>query len=840
MSAAGFTAQDACGCCEGISLRAPVIVHNRPGLSQIAYRIGEHGEVLASLRSRLSSPDFPALAALRTRDGDDFTLALLDAFACMADVLTFYQERIANEAYLRTAGERRSLEEMARLIGYRLRPGRAAQTWLAFTMERPPLIAASDEPTPHSGIPDALSLAPGIQVQSVPGPDEKPQIFETVESVEVRAQWNLFKAQASAGYALSGRTDCYLAGVSTSLAAGDALLFVGDEFISNAQAHRFEFRIITSVTLDAPNDRSRVTWNGALGANAPAAAPQVHVLRKRAAVFGHNAPMWKTMPDEFKDAYEPLSAHATHSADWPGYSISPASNAVDLDTVYPGVVAGTDRYLVLTTDTSTHPFTISGVREVSRAEFAISAKVTRATLVGSGYSTYASSVRATAVYAASERLALADAPLTATVGGSDELVLDRAVSGLAPGRTLIVAGKLSFDGRDAAEIVTLEAVTPQGSVSKLIFDETLQNTYQRTSVVVHANVARATHGETVHQILGSGSARDGHQRFALKHLPLTYVGSAGESGVAAALEVRVDDIAWKERATLYGAEGDERAFVARVHEDGHATLQFGDGVHGARLPSGRDNVRAVYRKGLGTAGNLDGARLTQLMSRPLGLKSVTNPSASSGGVDADTRDHARRNMPLGMRTLGRAVSLRDYEDYARASTGIAKARADVLELREGRIVFITLAGEGGVQPSEDDGGLELLRQSLRDNGDPHVRFEIAPYTPASFRLGLRIKRDGEQDWETVRAAVELALRDAYSFDARDFGQTVARSEVIAIAHAVSGVLGVDVDYFYRGATPAVADWLTPAPASVDAAGNLTAAELLLLDSAAFHYLDELT
>lgn len=840
MSVADHRAQDACGCCEGVSLRAPVIVHNRPGLSRIAYRIGGHGEVLASLQARLSSPQFPALAALRTRDSDDFSIALLDAFACMADVLTFYQERIANESYLRTAGERRSLEEMARLIGYRLRPGQAAETWLAFTMERPPAPAPSDEPTPHSGIPDALTLAPGVQVQSVPGPDEKPQTFETVEPVEVRPEWNLFKAQPSAGYLLAGRTDCYLAGVGNGLAPGDSLLFVGNEFVSGADPNRFEFRTITSVTLDAASERTRVTWNGALGAAAPAAQPQAHVLRKRAAVFGHNAPMWKTMPNEFRDKYEPLTGGGSHSADWPNYVISPVSSAVDLDAVYPGVVPGTGRYLVLSNGTTTRPFTVSGVSEVSRAEFAISGKVTRAVLAGTGHATFAGNVRGTAVHAASERLTLVDAPLTGNVGGSDELVLDRAVSGLAPGRTLIVAGKLAGNGSDAAEVVTLKSVMPQGGVSRLAFEETLQNIYQRASVVVHANVARATHGETVHQILGSGAARETHQRFELKHAPLTYVSATGESGTAAALDVRVNDIAWKERASLYGASADERAFVARVDEDGKASVQFGDGVRGARLPSGRDNLRAIYRKGLGRTGNLDAGRLTQLMTRPLGLKAVTNPKSSTGGVDADTVDHARRNMPLGVRTLGRAVSLRDYEDYARAYTGIAKARADVLDLQQGRTVFITVAGEDGAQPASDDPTSKRLLQSLRDNGDPRVRCELAAYVPASFRLGLRIRRHPDHEWDTVRAAVESTLRAAYSFDARDFGQTVARSEVIAVAHAVSGVLGVDVDYFYRDTTPALADWLTPAAASVDSAGNPVAAELLLLDGGPFDHLDEMT
>ena len=53
----------------------------------------------------------------------------------VADVLTFYQERLANESFLRTASERRSILELARLIGYELHPGVAASGFLAFTLD---------------------------------------------------------------------------------------------------------------------------------------------------------------------------------------------------------------------------------------------------------------------------------------------------------------------------------------------------------------------------------------------------------------------------------------------------------------------------------------------------------------------------------------------------------------------------------------------------------------------------------------------------------------------------------------------------------------------------------
>ena len=92
----------ACGCCDGITAEAPLEIWNRAGLTALAARIGTHSRFKASLLSRLSSRDFLRLQGLRTRDDEDIAVAFLDALAVLADVLTFYQERIANEGYLRT------------------------------------------------------------------------------------------------------------------------------------------------------------------------------------------------------------------------------------------------------------------------------------------------------------------------------------------------------------------------------------------------------------------------------------------------------------------------------------------------------------------------------------------------------------------------------------------------------------------------------------------------------------------------------------------------------------------------------------------------------------------
>src|SRR6187551_3008336 len=117
-----------CQTCAGLDDSTPRVIENRPGLSAVSYRAGRHAEFRASLLAGLSSSRWPALRNLTARDADDFTIALCDSAAVMLDVLAFYQERLVNESFVRTATERRSILELARLIGYEPSPGVAAST----------------------------------------------------------------------------------------------------------------------------------------------------------------------------------------------------------------------------------------------------------------------------------------------------------------------------------------------------------------------------------------------------------------------------------------------------------------------------------------------------------------------------------------------------------------------------------------------------------------------------------------------------------------------------------------------------------------------------------------
>jgi len=1100
---------EACGCCEGVAPSTPAAIANRAGLPAIAYRIGAYGAFRGSMMAGLSSAQFAGLAGLRTRQPDDFTIGLIDAVACAADVLTFYQERLANESYLRTATERISLQELGKLVSYRLRPGVAAEAWLAFALESPRTAPPNLPPEPGAfvtGIPEAVTLPSGLKVQSVPGPDEKPQIFETVEAVVARAEWSAMKALPDDMVVpADGDTETWLAGVDTQLKTGDLLVFVHAAFEADPTSTRWALRTVTEAAAFQDPARTHVRWVVPLsGIGARPLAPssvRIVALRQRAAIFGHNAPDWPGLTDQYKAAYLGLESveqiKRKQRVEWPQFNIygpsdvggmvvytrmtarqaadilkadlrasadevqrqwqmalgglgaavaglvgeafsipvkigqalltavqalpaalmnifnpfaivtgdplaalnnvvgalfnvigdsvkevvnavkaileavatlietaiartassiytpfmegridlaaelpfataksvcdeaarssndalakipdyvvgvalsDPGSGAlllvvlaplqsgfdfgtaglqgtfstflaptsqslsqilkqvnptnilntgadmglkfpsifpdqmfeaafnrmrgaarlalgraqaslierineilrklkartfpgrtpwvVSLDRVYAGLIA--PGYAALQTPNATRLYRLTRVAEASRAEFAVSAKSTLLTVTGVDLGPFELAVRETTALVDSQELALARTPLTTTIqGGTIEVA--GAVTHLDRGRRIILRGRDVQSGQLAVHHATLIGAAVLSDRTRLEFTPQLEAPLLREGAVVFGNVALATHGETVSEILGSTDASRAFQRFELRRLPLTYRSSPDESGVDSELTVRIAEVEWNEVPSLYSAGPGDRAYTVRTDEQGRDWVMFGDGERGARPATGMNNVHAVHRQGVGRAGNVPGERLTQLMTRPMGLKSVSNPAPAENGADPQPAEQARRSIPLGTRTLGRAVSLRDYEDFALAFAGIAKAQARLLTLPSGPTIAMTVAGQDGDPVSVGGSTWRNLLAALRDSGDPHVSVVLLPHRRAVFRLGLKVRRDQAYAAEPLLAAVADSLRERFSFDRRDLGQPVMQSEVVAAAHAVPGVVAIDLDWFYNPA-----------------------------------------
>ena len=65
----------------------------------------------------------------------DAGVMLAEVMSAMGDELAYNQDRIAREAYLESASERRSLRRHARLVDYQISDGRGATTWVDLTMQ---------------------------------------------------------------------------------------------------------------------------------------------------------------------------------------------------------------------------------------------------------------------------------------------------------------------------------------------------------------------------------------------------------------------------------------------------------------------------------------------------------------------------------------------------------------------------------------------------------------------------------------------------------------------------------------------------------------------------------
>lgn len=927
--------------------------------------------------ARLSSTSgqSSALGALNTRSGDDFSVALLDAWAVVCDVLTFYQERIANESYARTSTEHASLLQLARSVSYQLRPGVAADSYLAFTVEDAP------------GAPGKALIDIGTKVQSLPNPGEKPQMFETVEGIEASSMWNAIRPRKTRSQLLS--TDMpviVFKGASTNLKAGDMLLIIAPNS-DDKQPPDKVMRRVRRVAVDTapqqttayledvvlrdqppsgdgavkeqqqplsmppvlasppspPGNGAPVRENGGVKVAASSrSAPQtsltafgslngnayqplnnttadtlvhtqarnprdlnafatlqgwsvkdvlanvavqsqisavqavaattedvtgVYVLRSEAALFGHNAPDWQSMPDSIRkvyyNKYEAMnptdSSSLTDFTDWPFIPTVPAivvpasttpptqtESMLDLDRTYPQFL-NKSWVAVMRPDNTPIIAQIDSTTETSVVNYTLTGRVTRLKLHTTENASAKSmeDIRQISVYGQSEKLVLDDLPIEEPVQGNTINALG-LYDGLAPGRTLMVSGELAnLDGVQATEVAILKDISydadfPSGlTVIKL--ENPLSNAYKPETVTVYGNIARATQGETVQdEILGDGDSSQTYQSFTLRQAPLTYVHDDTPSGIVSTLKVYVNGIQWQEVPTFVSQGPRDHVFITRTTDDGKTVVQFGDGQTGARLPDGQENVHATYRKGSGSSGQVNAAQLTQLMTRPLGVKSVTNPLAPEGAEDPESNDEARNNASLTVLTLSRIVSVPDYENLARSFVGVAKAQASAISSGNGRSVVVTLAGTDGNEIVADDPLYKKVFYAMQAVSDPSLPLTLLSYRKALFRLDAKIRVEPDFAQSDVLTAVQQTVRTYFSFDLRSLGQSVARKEVTTVIQDVPGVVMAIVGNLYRVGDPPEANAeLYAAESMVSQDDIVLPAELLMADTIPFDALEVL-
>jgi hypothetical protein len=741
----------------------PAVIQNSPGRATLAYRVGDYASFRRALL--LGQPGERELLNWRPSAHGDLALQMVEWWAYLADILTFYNERSAHQSYLRTADLPESVVRLIYLLGYRPRPGIGAQGVLA-------ALASGRAP---------FTLPAGFKIQSKPGPGKQPQIFELDHSVTL-APPDTVAAEVPANPSLLTGTSVLLKGTVTTLKAGDELLLLQKGWQPSSTPAGYA-RVVVVQQIQ------------------PEKAPGGKTNTRVVLSLSEN-----TLPADARSANFRLvkSAQSAHLYPFPAATVI-GNSELHLDTIYRDLQAGEPivlkqkelRWLAGVTEyketiyyantptfnTPTAPPTTQNVAGVAiphsqlRFESLLSDK---------DQSTLDQNRSSVSVHFGWQEVG--------ELIGTPRAALDASATTLAaaPGASFPVGAKqpVLLEGAAGAGVQATATVTATGATMQLTFaaGQPIAITPPLNALFHLLPVSR---GQTVPaEILGSGDATKADQEFVLKQSPLTYLPGADPASSASyrsTLRVWVDGVEWKEAPGFFEQPASARIFVTREDEEHKTHVLFGDGVNGARLPSGVNNVIARYRYGSGA--DAPGAgQLTVIVTPQPGLKAIRNPVAVGGGDDPDPPEKIRHYAPQSVLTFGRAVSADDYTTIAAQANGVARARSywswDAAEQRTLVTVYV----------GDNASAVASARSALALAADPNRPLRVELAAPVPLRLSLSLVLYPDYMPAQVEAQARSSLLNAEAglvgVNALPLGNPIYQSEIYAACLVVPGVLAV--------------------------------------------------
>jgi hypothetical protein len=761
----------------------PQVVANPPGLPTIAYRVDDFSGFRRALLRPLEHEH--ALLGWRPARGD-LGLQLLEWWAYLGDILTFYNERIANEDYLRTAQLPDSVARLVALLGYRPRPAIGAVGQVAALRRK----AHPDEPLViPAGFQLSNTATPGVSVQTWEAAGAS---FEGRTDSTISLPRRAALLQPAGGGSVVGSV--LLRGTIAGLEPGDELLAITKSFPKGLDS--WAKVTVVSVTPEpepsgATNTRVVLSADDATEARAwmtGAKAADCRLLRWR-----QTASLWTQTSLSALTNVGDTKLRVRLSAAVRG--ISPGDlvfldggNATTVGLVtdtteiftgvpYPGATDGkppdipvAHTQLVMTTrlaDSFSRPrfsagsghLVIGGSASIIRfliepAQVAVRfALKDVGTLIGTPASTLATlPVKVTP-----------RAGFTVDAGGQPAFVEDVNGTGIPVNVTANGDGTLT---------ISASASTPPS----------FELTAPLRLLIALVDVSR---GKTAAaEALGTGDASIAGQTFSLKNAPLTYLASGADA--VSTLRISVDGIFWTEVQTFYGQAPGATVFVVSQLPDGTSVVRFGDGINGARLPTG-GRVVATYRYGAGAAVPPAG-RLTTILKPQQNLASLHNPVGVWGGADAERPQDVRSDAPKSVLTFGRAISGDDYETVAALAPGVMRARAywtwDAAHQRSLVKVYV----------GDDAGAAASARSALAGAEDPNRPVVVAQATPIPVAVACTLLVAANRVPDDVVAAATAALADPagglFGPSSMTIGRRLYTSQIEA-ALFVAGVVAVE-------------------------------------------------
>lgn len=810
----GSPAQAACPC---EATQDPRVVTNTPGLNAISYRADDFTGFRRALLTPLDGEQ--SLGPWRPAPGD-LGLQMIEWWAYLADILTFYNERIANESYLGTAQFPESIAGLVDLLGYAPAPGLAATGQIG-------AIRTSTRPA------EALVIPAGMQISSTATPGVPAQTFEVASAGTFPGPTDVFATlppDPRLRVTATGPASVLLAGRVSGAKPGDQLLLAEAGWDGTGD----NWSQVTVGTVSPETDpgtgavNTRVAFTGAAvwgttpgpkpGAARPTGPGTRPVLAAEARPLHPGPPgVWMRGAVARPAATARQAAHyrlmkpsgaaslwnqgAASSIPHP-VQVGKTSVTVNLSaavrSIQPGDLLLFDggieapsvlaSVLTISDGIATVPFPNPPKPPPMTPPIAITQSVLTvathdpATLAGFNGQPAAAAVR----YGFRDVGTVIENP----VGTLASLPAPVSVPGtftVRPGTSMALLEDLT--GAGTLVTVAPGAVTPGGAATLAIAAaRPAPSSFDPPLVVplrLMFDLVPVSRGSTVaSETLGSGDAAVANQSFTLKKSPLTYLASG--AGWSSTLQVFVDQIRWREVPSLYRQPAGAQVYVIHRNPDLSATVRFGDGVNGARLTTGNGNVAATYRYGSGAARPPAG-RLTTIVGRQANLAAIRNPVAVSGGADPQSPADVKTNAPASVFSFGRAISAADYEAVASQAAGVTRARAywtfDAGTQRTLVKIYV----------NDDAGGVATASQALAGADDPNRPVTVSAARAIGVFVACTLVVAADRAVSDVVAAATAAFCDpvagAFSPAQMGIGQRLYRSHVEA-ALAVPGVAAV--------------------------------------------------
>lgn len=761
----------------------PQSITNPPGRSRINYRVGDFVAFReALLRSR---PGEVELANWRPGAQGDLAVQMIEWWAYVADIITFYNERIANETYLRTAVLPESVQRLIRILGYRPRPGIGATGTLAALMSSS----------------TSFTLPQGFQIQSKPGPGSQPQIFELNTATLIQLPDSI-AADAPPDPSLLGSDGAcvLLQGTITSIKAGAGLLLLENGWAANDSNYALAVVAGTATVKDPRNNpNTQVTFQSPVTQLSGQSAANFSLQRSQ-----QSSHLWQygTVKVLIDNADGTGTAHLE--------SISRQIQVGDpilFDTIGGGVTAKLAVVVSYTEavyyanpagsppDPSIPP--PSPTIAIPILHSAIGFKPAEAL---SGWISLVNYQSLTVRYQWQ--------PISTVIPFPATSLTSTAVSLLTP----VPAALLPMVDEDVlVSDANGNGVQAQATAGSAIpstlglsnFSDANANLIAPLNVLF--DLLPVSRGKTVaNEILGSGDATiTTGQEFTLQKSPLTYLQSAASTSgddYSSTLSIWVNGVQWNEVPSFYGQAPDAAVFVTREDENNVTHVQFGDGVFGARLPSGNNNVVATYRYGSG-ADAPDAGTLSVILQSWPGLRSILNPVAAGGGADPDPPQRIKTYAPASVLTFGRAISADDYETIAAQAPGVARARSywiwDAVQQRMMVKVYV----------GDDANAVSSANTALAGASDPNRPLKVYLASTLPVTLGMTLVVDPSYVATDVLAAVTAAFIDPdqglLGANVVEIGESIWQSQIYQSCLAVPGAVAVHDLQFMRKLVPLV-------------------------------------